>query len=68
MGRVKNQDVIGFIQSRRPELIKEGKIFLGQIENNQELEWDQKDVKNLISNFITYSFLRNEFRQLRRSV
>ncbi|WP_084625550.1 type I restriction enzyme HsdR N-terminal domain-containing protein [Salinimicrobium xinjiangense] len=65
-GRVKNQEVIDYIKSRRPELIRDGKVYLGQVDNSRQFEWNQKGVKNLISNLITYSFLRNEFRNSKK--
>jgi len=65
-GRVKNREVIEYIKSRRPEFIREGKIFLGQVDNSKQFEWNQEDVKNLVSNFITYSFLRDEFRNSKK--
>src|SRR5690606_13581614 len=45
-GRVKNQEVIDYIKSRRPELIREGKVYLGQVDNRIQFEWNQKDVQN----------------------
>ena len=65
-GRVKNKEVLSFIANRNPDLIKEDKVFLGQLDNARELRWNQDDVQNLISNFITYSFLRDEFRYMKK--
>lgn len=66
-GRVKNKEVIDFIESRRPELIRDEKIYLGQLDNCSQFEWHQEDVQSLIANFITYSFLRDEFRKSKKT-
>ncbi|MDT0675118.1 type I restriction enzyme HsdR N-terminal domain-containing protein [Autumnicola musiva] len=65
-GRVKNQEVIDYMKGRRPELIRDGKVYLGQVDNSIQFEWHQEDVQNLITNFIAYSFLRDEFRNSKK--
>ena len=65
-GRVKNKEVVDFISAHGNHLIKDGKIYLGEVDNTKELKWQQEDVQNLIANFIDYGFLRDDFRRKKR--
>jgi len=65
-GRVKNKEVIDFISANGNHLIKDGQVYLGEIDNTKELRWQQEDVQNLIANFIDYGFLRDDFRRKKR--
>jgi hypothetical protein len=62
-GRAKNKDVIDFIKKHNPNLIKNDKIFLGTIDNSKPFVWNDKNVNELIANFIDYGFVRDEFRK-----
>lgn len=62
-GRAKNKDVIDFIKKHRPELVQNDRIYLGTIDNSHPFVWENKNVNQLISNFINYGFIRDEFRK-----
>ena len=62
-GRVKNQSVIDFIQSKKPSLIKDNKVILGSLDNSKPFTWTNPDVNNFISNLIDYALLRDLFRR-----
>ncbi|RTQ45309.1 hypothetical protein EJV47_25890 [Hymenobacter gummosus] len=64
-GRAKNQDVIDFVRDRQPGLIRDNKIFLGQLDNSKSFTWTSLDVNNFISNIIDYVLLRDQFRRTR---
>lgn len=66
LGRAKNQDLIDFIALRAPHLLKNGRIYLGELDNAIVLQWNQEAVQNLVANFIDYAFLRDEFRRERK--
>lgn len=62
-GRAKNKDVIDFIKVHSPHLIKNERIYLGTIDNSKSFVWKDKNVNELIANFIDYGFVRDEFRK-----
>ncbi len=62
-GRAKNKEVLDFIKNNAPHLIKDGKIYLGKIKNDKMITWQNEDAKDLISNFIDYGFVRDDFRK-----
>lgn len=66
-GRVKNIEVINFIKNKAPYLIIENQIYLGKIDNSIPLNWENKEVKNLIARFIDYAILRDEFRKMKKT-
>lgn len=66
LGRVKNKEVIDYVKSTYPHLVKEDKIFLGSINNSNPLNSNDKTVRALIANFIDYGFARDEFRKLKK--
>jgi Type I restriction enzyme R protein N terminus (HSDR_N) len=65
-GRVKNKEVIEYIKSKRPKLVINDKIFLGNLDNSMVFKWNNSDVKEFIQNIIDYSFLRDELRRLKK--
>lgn len=62
-GACKRQNVIDYIKDRVPNLIKDNKVFLGNIDNTFAFTWDNKNIRTLFANFIDYAFLRDEFRK-----
>lgn len=65
-GRVKNQEVVDYISKHGRHLIKDGRIYLGEIDNSVEMIWDQSSTRTLIANFIDYGFLRDQFRKAKK--
>lgn len=61
-GGVKHQVVIDYIQERAPELVRNGKINLGIIDNTGLLDWNHESVQELIRNLLRYAVLRDAFR------
>ena len=66
LGRAKNQEVVEFIKLNSPNLIQDDRIFLGTIDNSKVFTWEDEDVRNLITNFIEYGFIRDKFRKMRK--
>jgi hypothetical protein len=67
-GRAKNEEVLSFVNQRNPGLIKNGKVYLGSLDNSTELNWQRKDVIELFSNLIDYALIRDEFRKSKQSL
>lgn len=63
LGRVKNIEVINYIKENSPSLIKDDRIYLGTVDNAFEFKWEDIQVASLISNFIKYGLIRDQFRK-----
>ncbi|CAM4117756.1 type I restriction enzyme HsdR N-terminal domain-containing protein [Gillisia limnaea] len=63
LGRVKNIEVINYIKENSPSLIKDDRIYLGTVDNTIEFKWEDIQVASLISNFIKYGIIRDQFRR-----
>lgn len=64
LGAAKRKDLINFIEDRNPKLIKDSKIYLGEFDENEEI--NSENVGDFIENLIEYAILRNEFRDIRK--
>lgn len=60
-GRVKNADVIRFVQERQPGLVKDGKVDLGGLPLRPGLRWDE--MSNLVLRLAGYVMLRHDFKE-----
>lgn len=61
-GRAKNADIVAFVKETYPELIVNGKIFLGELDNSEAFSYSNENVKLFISNLIKYVLCREAFR------
>jgi hypothetical protein len=59
-GRLKNSDVLDYIRLRDTSLIRNGKIYLGELPINRNITW--KDMQQFIVNCIKYGLYRDEIR------
>lgn len=62
-GAVKRRDVIDFVQSHSPRLVRGNEVHLGSLPNTRQIEWE--DVREFLSKGIEYALLRDQFRQQR---
>lgn len=62
-GRVRNKEVIDFVQAKNPKLVRDNKIYLGTLSNTTELSWQMPDVLEFFGNIVDYALLRDEFRR-----
>lgn len=64
LGASKKQDLLNFVEKHNPSLIKNGKIFLGEFDENEEI--NSKNIGVFIKNLIEYALLRNKFREVKK--
>lgn len=64
--RIPNQILLDFVKMKQPTLVSNNKIILGQFDLTSELLFSQRNVRNLISNLIDYSLLRQDLREQER--
>ena len=62
-GRGKTDDLRIFVADRYPQIISGNKFFLGSIINNRLWRLDDPEVINVIVNMISYSIVREEYRE-----
>lgn len=60
--RQKNRDLINFVSTHKPELVRNGKILLGVLPRSGPLFMNNSMVSSLFSNFIDYIIIRELFR------
>ena len=68
IGSGKKDDLIEMVRNRYPKIIHGNKYYLGSIKNDHLLRLDEPDVIDLIVNLISYSIVRDEFRQVVKGV
>ena len=59
----KKEELLGRVQKQDCSLIRNGKIYLGTLPVNELMYMDSETISNLICNIITYSLIRNEYKQ-----
>lgn len=62
--RRKNQLTIDFVKEHHPDLIKNGRIYLGKLPKHGPYKPDDKDVCALLANMIDYAYLRYKMRMV----
>jgi hypothetical protein len=68
-GAVKPREVVEFVAEHAPDLIdEEGRIMLGQLNNEQLFTWEQAATKTFVTNLIRYALLRDDFRRYKNSL
>lgn len=60
LGPIKNQETLNFVGENCPGLIRESKIYLGQVPKKDLLVWE--DVRTVVFHLAIYSLLRDELR------
>jgi hypothetical protein len=68
LGAAKRKDLINFIEERKPELIKDGKVYLGMFEVDKEIKSTDSETKEFLKNCIEYSLIRDEFRENKKAI
>jgi hypothetical protein len=61
-GRRKNE-VITYIQQQVPRLVRpDGYVILGNLDDSENITWQQEGVKQFVVNLIQYALLRDEYK------
>lgn len=68
LGAAKRSDLINFIENRKPQLIQNGKIFLGIFDQNKEIKASDEETKEFIKNCMEYAIIRDEFRENKKAI
>jgi len=67
IGSGKKSELRKLIEKRYPKILANGKYYLGSITADHLLRLDEPDVINLVVNLISYSIIRDEFREVVKS-
>jgi hypothetical protein len=67
LGSAKRAELIAFIAERKPDLIRDQKVFLGEFDTKTEIKSNQKATQEFIQNSISYALIRDEFRAMKKS-
>ena len=66
LGAAKRSDLLNFVKEHKPNLIKNGLIYLGKFDSNQEINHNSNEIRQFIENCIEYSIVRDEFRKYKK--
>lgn len=66
LGSAKRSELINFVEEHKPELLKNGSIYLGKFDLKQEINKNSEDIKQFVENCIEYSIIRDEFRRYKK--
>lgn len=64
IGSGKKSELKELVEKRYPKIVMGDKYYLGSITADHLLRLDEPDVINLIANLISYSIVRDEFREI----
>ena len=64
IGSGKKSELRELVQERYPKILTDGKYYLGSITSDHLLKLDEPDVVDLVTNLISYSIVRDEFREM----
>ena len=64
IGSGKKEELMGMVRTRFPKIIHGSRYYLGSIENDHLLRLDEPEVIDLIVNLISYSIVRDEYREV----
>lgn len=64
LGRGKGSELKELVEKRYPKIVMGDKYYLGSITADHLLRLDEPDVINLIVNLISYSIVREEYREI----
>lgn len=62
-GSGKASELLQYVESRYPKIIKDGKYELGTLTDNRNWYIDDSNVKEFIVNLISYALIRDEYRE-----
>ena len=63
IGSGKKADLMNLVEQRYPKIVEGDGYYLGKIRNDHLLRLDEPDVIDLIANLISYSIVRDEYRE-----
>ncbi len=66
LGSAKRSELIEFISERKPNLIKNGKVYLGKFDFTKEIKSEQEETKEFITKCIEYALIRDKFREIKK--
>lgn len=64
MGSGKKSELRDLVSKRYPQILTDGKYYLGCVTADHLLRLDEPDVIDLVVNLISYSIVRDEFREI----
>lgn len=64
IGSGKKSELMDLVRERYPQIIQGDRYYLGSITSDHLLSLDEPDVISLIVNLISYSIIRDEYRQI----
>lgn len=65
-GPGKKQELLDFVSAHNPGLIKGGSVYLGKLNFEEEINPENPETKNFITNSIEYALLRDKFRKSKK--
>ncbi len=63
-GSGKKAELMDLVEKRYPKIIDGNRYYLGKVTNDHLLRLDEQDVINLIVNLVSYSIIRDEYREI----
>ncbi len=64
-GSGKAQELKELIAKKAPELLENGKIYIGTLHNNNLLYLDQPEMIKFVERILTYALIRDEYRDIK---
>lgn len=64
-GSGKAQELKELIAKEAPELLVDGKIYIGTLHNDKLLYLDQPEMVNFVERILTYALVRDEYREIK---
>lgn len=66
LGSAKKEEMIEFVRNIYPNMVLRDHIFLGTLDNSQELTFENQDVKIFVENVVKYVICREKFRIMKK--
>ena len=64
IGSGKSSELKELLENLYPVIIKNGKIELGTVHNNELLYMDTPEIMTLVENLLSYALIRDEYREI----
>ena len=59
----RKEDLLAYLEEMNPELVKNGKVYIGEIGFKKNIYLDDRDAANVLRNLIEYSIYRDEYKK-----
>ena len=64
IGSGKSSELKELLENLYPVIIKNGRIELGTVHNNELLYMDTPEIMTLVENLLSYALIRDEYREI----